>query len=203
MTRARNWWDYHKWLVLLSLVCLLIAALLLHGLFSGDGADMRIGCVTMEPLSEGTVAALMEAVKPLCADLNGDGRVTVEIEQFVLDFSAGANPKDMETQMANITRMTGSIYAGDGADIFLLDDPEGFQRRTGALQYIDGTLPLAENGYDTERWSEMVLACADCPALAGLGEVAEMYIGRCAPNRRSSAEKNAATDKLWRELTGK
>ena len=69
------------------------------------------------------------------------------------------------------------LFAGTIDDYILygrvaLDDPEGFQNQTGALQYLDGTLPSDGAG----DWQNMVYRWADCPVLAGLDLGANDYL---------------------------
>ena len=43
--------------------------------------------------------------------------------------------------MAGVTRLSAELSSGGKTYIFLLEDPEGFETQTGALQYLDGTVP--------------------------------------------------------------
>lgn len=208
LARAKNWWAYHWKPVLLALVLAAVGAVCAAQLFSRREPDLRVGCVLTQPLPDQTASALTQALEGFCADRDGDGQVRVELEQFTVDLREGAAPADMNGQMAGVTLMTGSIYESGGANLFLLQDPEGFQRRTGSLRYLDGTVPAAENAYDAENWREMVYAWGDCPVLSGLdlgpdgrALTAELYIGRCAPSDRADPDYAAAIDALWEALT--
>lgn len=204
--RAKNWWAYHWKIVLLALALAAIGAICAAQLFSRREPDLRAGYAATAELPPETAAALTKALERFCPDRDGDGQVTLELEQFTVDLGAGAVPADMNAQMAGVTLMTGSIYDAGGANIFILLDPEGFQRRTGALRYLDGTAPAADNGYDVENWRSMVYAWADCPVLTGLdlgGQAMPdgLYIGRCAPSERADPDYSAAIDALWEALT--
>lgn len=208
LARAKNWWAYHWKPVLLALVLAAVATVCAAQLFSRREPDLRVGCVVTEALPDQTASALTQALEGFCADRDGDGQVRVELEQFTVDLREGAAPVDMSGQMAGVTLMTGSIYESGGANLFLLQDPEGFQRRTGSLRYLDGTVPAAENAYDAENWRKLVYAWGDCPVLAGLdlgpdgrALTAELYIGRCAPSDRADPDYAAAIDALWEALT--
>lgn len=208
LARAKNWWAYHWKMLLLALILAAIGAVCAAQLLSRQEPDLRVGYAATVELPDQTASALARALEGFCPDRDGDGQARVELEQFTVDLREGAVPADMNAQMAGVTLMTGSIYDSGGANLFLLQDPEGFQRRTGALRYLDGTVPAAENGYDVENWRQMVYAWADCPVLAGLdlgpeGQtlVAELYIGRCAPSDRADPDYAAAIDELWEALT--
>lgn len=207
--RAGNWWHDHARTVALIALCLIAAFALLRGLFERERPDLSVGLVAAEPLAPADAAALEQGLTAFCEDVNGDGRVLVEVEQFALDLADGGDYSNMNERMANITLLTGSIYASDGANIFLLEDPEAFQRRTGALQYLDGSLPSPDDDYDAQGWRSMTLAWNDCPALRDLAlsvEAAEklerMYLGLCAPSPRDDERRAAATAEMWRKITG-
>ena len=199
--RAKNWWYYHWKLVLLVLVLAAIGAVCAVQFFGQKEPDMSVGYAAREELPPDAAAALTKALEGLCPDRDGDGKVTVELEQFAVDLRENAAPADMNAQMAGITLMTGFIYDAGGANLFLLEDPEGFQRRTGALRYLDGTAPDEANAYDAAHWRQMVYAIADCPALAGLDLPEGLYLGRCAPGSRADPACAAAVDELWDALT--
>lgn len=206
--RAGNWWHYHARSVALTALCLIAALALLRGIFVRERPDLSVGLVAAEVLAPEDAAALAEGLATLCEDVNGDGRVLVDVEQFALTFDADDNYSSMNERMANLTRLTGSIYASDGANIFLIEDPEGFQRRTGALKYLDGSIPSADDDYDPEGWRSMTLACSDCPGLRALtlragarAKLDRLYLGLCAPSPRDDPRLTSATDALWRKLT--
>ncbi len=204
--RAKNWWYYHWKIVLLILVLAAIGAVCAVQFFGQKEPDMHVGYAAREELPPETAAAFTKALEGFCPDRDGDGKATVELEQFAVDLREGAAPADMNAQMAGITLMTGFIYDAGGANLFLLEDPGGFQRRTGALRYLDGTAPVEENAYDAANWRNMVYAVKDCPVLAGLDLGVQslpegLYIGRCAPGNRADPVYAAAIDELWEALT--
>ena len=187
--------------MLLLLVLAAIGAVCAAQFFSREEPDMSVGYAAREELPPDAAAALTRALAGLCPDRDGDGKATVELEQFAVDLGENAAPADMNAQMAGITLMTGFIYDAGGANLFLLEDPEGFQRRTGALRYLDGAIPDEANAYDAENWQRMVYAIADCPVLAGLDLPEGLYIGRCAPGGRADPAYAAVIDELWAALT--
>lgn len=204
--RAKNWWTYHWKPVLLILVLAAIGVVCAAQFFGQKEPDMRVGYAAVQELPPDTAAALTKALEGFCPDRDGDGKATVELEQFAVDLRQDAAPADMNEQMAGVTLMTGFIYDAGGANLFLLADPEGFQRRTGALRYLDGAAPGEENAYDAANWRKMVYAIKDCPVLMGLdlgGETLPegLYIGRCAPGGRADPACAAAIDELWEALT--
>ena len=114
-----------------------------------------------------TVTALQDALTPFCSDLNGDGKVVVQVDSYTVDFDAANESTDAYYQMAGVTRLSAELSSGGKTYIFLLEDPEGFEAQTGALQYLDGTVPDDPETPDAD-WREMVYRWTDCPVLTGL-----------------------------------
>ncbi|HJD21881.1 MAG TPA: hypothetical protein H9915_08730 [Candidatus Gemmiger faecigallinarum] len=214
--KADNWWYYHKWFVIAGVLLAAAAAWILYDIFGRPVADYHIGWVGMGDLPADTVSALEQQLTAYGADLNGDGQVLVELEQFSYDFNPPADDEtDPTYRMAMLTRLEGDLALEDGCYIFLLQDPEGFQRQTGALQYLDGTLPAD----GAEDWQNMVYRWGDCPVLAGLelGDytgltsvdditgssqelLADVYVARRG-NWQEDNSYYAAGDAMWDALT--
>lgn len=198
--KAVNWWDYHKWWVYLGITGVVIAAMMIHDLFFRPQPDYRISYVAEQGLSDETVYALEDALQALGGDRNGDGRVLVQVDTYVLTFAEQATPLE-EYYMSNaITQLLASIASSDGSYIYILDDPAGFQAETGALQYLDGVLPPEE----AVDWENMVRRWADCPSLDGLEleePLAGLYVGRRAAFDAQQRENAAAYDALWQAMT--
>ena len=114
-----------------------------------------------------TPSALQDALTPFCSDLNGDGKVVVQVDSYTVDFDAANENTDAYYQMAGVTRLSAELSSGGKTYIFLLEDPEGFEAQTGALQYLDGTVPDDPETPDAD-WREMVYRWTDCPVLTGL-----------------------------------
>ena len=112
-------------------------------------------------------AVLLLLRVPLKRDLNGDGKVVVQVDSYTVDFDAANENTDAYYQMAGVTRLSAELSSGGKTYIFLLEDPEGFEAQTGALQYLDGTVPDDPETTDAD-WREMVYRWTDCPVLTGL-----------------------------------
>lgn len=183
--KRKNWWDYHKWFVVLGIVAVLFLGGLVWNLL-GIGRvrpDYQIAYVGSAALPGDTVAALETAFSELGEDLNGDGKVVVTLNQYVTyadlirqkeeTGERGNEEIYMQAQASRIS-LTADIDARDSF-FFLLDDPEGFQQIYEVLSYPDGTLPEGED------WSAdgMYLSWTECPVLSGLelGSYTLNYLG--------------------------
>lgn len=159
--KIKNWWAYHKKLVLIILVGV---ALMGYGLWDAQAnrtpePDYQMAYVGEVGLPEDTAAALEAALAEKGRDLNGDGQVLVEIGQYV--FSA-------ETETAQAILGTQARLTGDFSTCqfvcFFLEDPVSFQEKYGMLAYPDGTIP--EEGMEASE--DLWMAWKDCPALTGM-----------------------------------
>lgn len=162
--KAQNWWHYHWIAVLVAAVVVAILVWLIHDMFFRVQPDLEIGYVGPQRLPEETVQSLQEALVPYCSDLNGDGQVVVQVNEYVLDF-ATSETADPYSQLAGTTQLSADLSAGGSLYLFLLADPADFQAQTQVLQYTDGTLPDDAHLND---WQKMVYRWSDCPLLTGL-----------------------------------
>ena len=149
-------------------------------------------------------------------DLNGDGKVVVQVNSYTVDFNAENDNSDAYNQMAGVTRLSADLSDSGTLYVMLIADPAGFQKSTGALAYLDGT-PPEDNADD---WQNMVYRWTDCPVLAGmdLGDydgytllddatgssqsvLSTLYVGRRAVLDEEQAAHYADGEELWQTLT--
>lgn len=217
--KRRNWWDYHKGWVLLGVVLAVAIGLLIRDIFFRPVPDYQVGYVSKTPLPAKVKDSLQTQLETFGEDVNGDGRVLVEIFTYTLDFGE-QGMMDAEAATAGITSLTVDLFQGRVC-LLLLDDPKGFQARMGALAYLDGgTPPLDDPSYGSDGWQEMVYAWEDCPILAGLnlgtyiqffdieereidGQAAMkgIYVGRRILFDEEQQTAFAADTRLWQALT--
>lgn len=167
--KIRNWWHYYKWYVIAGLAALW----LLGGMVTDAVAarrskpDYTVAYVGGYMLPEDTVTALETALASLAADSNGDGRVTVQVNQYMLyepdkQGNAAENQK-MSYSHAGQVQLMGDIEEGTST-IFLLAFPDRFTGNFQILSYLDGTAPEEPPVSTAHKW----LAWADCPVLTAL-----------------------------------
>lgn len=216
--KAGNWWHYHKWQVVVVIILLVVAAFIIKDTFFRAKPDYQVAYVGLQNLPEDTGTALTEALESFCDDRNGDGQVLVQLNQYAVELESGAETTDAYSQMAGITRLSADLSSSDGSYIFLLEDPETFQEYTGALRYLDGTIP--EDGESAKDWENMVYRWTDCPVLTGLDlgtytgytlvddatgnnqdVLGELYIGCRGTWTEKAEEGYAVDDVIWQKLT--
>lgn len=216
--RLRNWWDYHKgWVVFGTILC--IGALsLIRDIFFRPKPDYQIAYVSTTPLPSAVLASLQQQLEAIGDDVNGDGRVLVELLTYDIGFDA-LSQMNVEATSANITRLTVDLTSG-GVYILFLEDPQGFQARMGGLSYLDGTAPPLDHTASAEDWRQMVYPWESCPVLTSLelgtyrvfldpdereidGQTAmeRLYVARRVIRDDAQREAFAADERLWQRLT--
>ena len=157
--RRQNWWHYHKWHVLIG------AAVVLSGLdwvwnaLTRVTPDYQIAYVGSAPLSQEGAAAWEARLAALGADCDGDGKVVVQVNQYL-----SAREDAMYAAAANV-KLLADLDSRESY-FFLLEDPEKFQADYEILQEdwfpVEGSLYLARRAF----WEDRTAAYMDeCDAL--------------------------------------
>ena len=166
--KRRNWWDYHKWHVVIALVCAVLLGDMVYDMIRNgrNQPDYVVAYVGQTALPDELVRITEEGLALLGEDLNGNGKVQVQLRQFVLSEVDTDSPlalEETERSYAASMLLQGSIETVESM-IYLLEDPELFQAGYPILCRADGTLPEDTPDSDVPicyRWE-------DCPVLAGL-----------------------------------
>ena len=200
--KRRNWWHYHKWHVVIAvLLAVCIGNILWNALGIGEiKPDYSIAYVGSTPLSEETAAALRDGLAAISPDLNGDGNVSVELQQYV-SVNTGDSDSLYYAQAARVQLV--ADITDCKSYFFLLEDPAGFQEATSALCYLDGSLPLDGDLTPDRKY----VIWDDCPVLAQIElGAAQETVSQLAFARRGfwtekTAPNAAECDALWERLT--
>lgn len=205
--KIANWLHYHVWhLVAAAFVIIVLFGVLRNkAALNRDGYDYYFAYVGAAAIEEDNARLLENALASLGADVNGDGAVTVRLNQFI----SGNDVTNEDAVYGNAAgvAMLADITEGESY-FFLLEDPETFQLEFQLLALPDGS-PSAED--DFGAWDK-VCSWKDCPALTGLqaqlGKDADflalldrLYLGRRCfvnPDMASNSPENA---ELWHILT--
>lgn len=200
--KRRNWWDYHKWHVVIGVVLALCLCNILWNAF-GFGkvkSDFSIAYVGSAPLTEETAEAIRSGLESVSPDMNGDGRVVVELLQYT-SVETGDSDSLYYAQAAQVQLV--SDITDCRSYFFLMENPAAFQNATLALRNLDGTLPADGDLTPDGKY----LLWQDCPALAEipLGEaedlVSSLAFGRRGFWNEKTTANAEACDALWNTLT--
>lgn len=156
--RRQNWWHYHRWHVLLCGLAVCIAGNLIWHAVTRVHPDYQVAYVAAAPLSEEVAAAWEARLAALGADVNGDGRVVVQLNQY----PSLPEAEDPMYRYASDIKLMADLDACESY-FFLLDDPEGFQREYEVLQEdwfsVENALYLARRTFWQDRVPESLEDC--------------------------------------------
>lgn len=125
-----NWWYYHWGIVAVAAVLAVSVVYVAHGLLTTVDPDYTVAVVTAETLPDEAVQNLQTALEAYASDVNGDGIVLVQVNNYT--WSANAALTDANVQMAGATQMNTDLANGE-SKIWVLEDPAGFEQAYGAL----------------------------------------------------------------------
>jgi len=156
--RRQNWWEYHKWYLAAGAAVLLIVGDLVWHAVTQVHPDYQIAYVGAVPLSEQEAAAWQDRLAALGADCNGDGKVIVQLNQYL----TGQSGENAMYAYASNVKLMADLDARDSY-FFLLEDPENFQTGYDILQpdwfpVEDGRF-LARRGFWEERTAKYPEEC--------------------------------------------
>lgn len=174
-----NFWFYHKWHVVAILVAALLIAFFIHDMVTKVNPDYEIGMITEATYPSDMIDSLQKQVEKYADDRNGDGQVSVQINNYVL--AAGTQPDASTAQMqeANMVKMSADLSSGNSV-IFITDLPSfQYQQKTGQIfSYTDGTNP-EKNASDYDK---MRIPLKDCKNLSPLKYDMQLASGGSAGN---------------------
>lgn len=198
LQRLQNWWYYHKVLVIAAVIVVVMLIPVAQNLL-GIGVvepDYQIACVTKGGISDKTAEELCRACEALGQDLNGDGKVVVNL----VSYNTGAG--DQETTMyfgyASTITIQADIELGE-SQFFLIEEPERFQIAYQLLADENGKLPPDEDYSIDGR-------CFSCEDLAlnlsdsARKELSGLFLGRRGYIDESKVSDLEAYGAFWKQL---
>lgn len=215
--KLQNWFYYNKWWLAVAAPIVYVAgSMIWNALGIGQAKpDYTFAYLGSLRLPEESVEELEQALAGLGEDRNGDGRVVVELNQYIT--SSGESADNINYAYAAQMSVLADITEGLST-FFLLEDPEGFQQSFQILAHLDGSIPADDDlsGMDkVYRWT-------DCPALTGLelgtytdsylditetgalqDWMSRLYLGRRYFYDASQQRDPAGDQALWEAMTAK
>lgn len=214
--KLANWFYYYKWWLLVALILLyIVGSILWNKLGIGKACpDYSLAYVGSMPLPERCRETLEKELARLGEDVNGDGRVIVEVREYVL-LEAYDDPENLAYRYAAEVTLAADVSEGESC-FFLLEDPEAFQLNYQVLAHLDGSAPDDED-FDAR---DKTLCWGDCPILSGLDlgdfeevygnrtitgscqeRLSSLYFGRRFFDDGTSVNSREALESFWRILT--
>lgn len=192
-----NWLHYHKLHLIAAAVLLWIAASILWSAM-GIGQtkpDYIFAYIGGDVLSEEVSSALKNALSSLGEDVNGDGKVAVELRQYALNRSGETETALYYNSAAN-AQLVADIESADSY-FFVVEDPEAVQRSFQIFAMHDGT-PPADSDFEA---MDKVFRLGVLPALAELDGISDLYLGRRCFYDEKLAAAQSSNEAFWKLLT--
>lgn len=208
-----NWLRYHIWYLVAVGMLLVIGASMVSTKMeqSQQACDYCIAYIGTFELPAGCVSALETEIAALGVDADGDGEITVRINQYIVSDTDGQVGEVAYGRVAEIALLA-DIDEGESY-FFLVEYPEEFQQDFQLMAHMDGS-PSADEDFGV--WDK-VYRWGDCPVPASMalgasgdaaGEqvdhqqlLADLYLGRrCFVNKRMGINSQENAD-LWNILT--
>ncbi len=144
-----NWWTYHWVTVLVVFLIVAFFVFLAAEFITRERPDYKIAFVGSNPLAV-DIEELQTELEAFGEDLNGDGKVSVQIRSYLVDGETSHFSSEM-------IPFVGDVETGHST-IFILESPEWFLERYGITSEAD-----------TYWWSE-------CPVLSHIDLYGEYAI---------------------------
>lgn len=172
----KNWWYYYKWYVICGII---LTGIIVNvtGNYLGwwiKAPDLQIAYVGKAELPADTVSALESAFTSIASDYNGDGEIIVRVNQYISGLNS-SDPEIAQYEYASELSLIGDISECESY-LFLMDDPEQFQRKYQLIAALDGNCP-EDTDFSIE---DKVISWSACPLLAerDLGDYSASLLGR-------------------------
>lgn len=169
-----NFWYYHRLHVLIAAAVLLLAGFFVWQSLQSVTPDYTVGMITETQCPDSVVQQFQNAMQKYGKDLNGDGKVVVQVVPYTIaraqggsgGTSSGQALADPQMQEAMQIKLAADLTTGTSM-IFLTDDASfrSQESKNHLFAYLDGSTPP-----DTETdYGKMRVSVEMCPGLPGLG----------------------------------
>ena len=132
-----NFWYYYKIHVLVVVFILFVAGVFIKDIVTKVDNDYSVAFVTEEMMTDEEISSIQSVLEKEAEDLNGDGEIHVEVQNYTIPQGDSANP---QLVAAGQTKLTVDIQDGTSMIFFL--SPGCYE------SYKDsGVLPADESEY--------------------------------------------------------
>lgn len=196
-----NWFHYHKWWIVAGVVVLsIIGSMIWNALGIGQlKPDYIFAYIGGGELPEETAAALETELAALGEDVNGDGRVMVELRQYAMNRGGDIETALYYNYAADVV-LVADITAAESY-FFIVEDPAGIQTAYQIFAEADGA-PPKDDDFEVD---DKVFRWSGCPVLTGLAvnqeSLENLYIGRRCFYDEKQGEGQEANDAFWTVIT--
>ncbi len=205
--KRENFWFYYKWHVLGGALLVGILGFFIYDMSNRQLPDLEISIVTSQMMPTGLLVAIGEELETngMVADINGDGKVAVQVNQYNIATDESEQGVDYTAQMAGTVKLSADIQEGI-SPIFITDNLEGLNRLTGAFLPEEGA--VAVSWQEAKGLSDLNLIIEDDlldrPLNANeiLKDFQVVRRGYMGTEKQSTLDTAKEGDRLFEQLTG-
>lgn len=185
-----NFWYYYKIHVLVVIFILICAAVFINDKIQQIQYDYTIAVLSDAPCMTEDLTKLQEGWESIADDRNQDGKVHVEVLNYALGKSGGANP---QINAANQTKFIADLQTG-GSMIFLYSDTIHQTYKEDNMFQVEGGSPIK------------VSDCSGYQNMDGISAFQNMYIslrsykGSGIEGKKGMDEYYAGSEKLYQRF---
>jgi hypothetical protein len=204
-----NFWYYHKWHMIAGVIALCVVLFFVHDMTSRVNPDYQIALITKQTYPTDMVDALENQIAKYGKDLNGDGKVVVQVNTYTEagDTSSSGMAVDPNVQMAGYVKLTSDI--SEGSSMIFITDDAAFrieQKKMQIFSYLDGSTPASGAAdYDKMRVSlqdsKMLENSKVVVADENLYISMRVFKGTQMESQKDKAAYYTASKKLFDEIT--
>ena len=81
--KRKNWWYYHKFHLLIGIIAAALVGNFIYSIATKVEPDYTIALLTSYSMPQNGVTQLEECIAPYADDRNGDGKVVVQVSNYV------------------------------------------------------------------------------------------------------------------------
>lgn len=130
-----NFWYYYKYHTLAVLFVLFMIGLFIKDKSSQIHYDYKVAVLTEQTIPEQELKKLEKSFESVAVDLNKNGKIQVEILNYVTAKEKAANPQE---EMASQTKLMGDMEAGDSMIYIYSDGAYSLYKNQGIFDVKDG-----------------------------------------------------------------
>lgn len=190
-----NWWHYHWHYVALLVLAVLAAGYFVWSRVTEVQPDYTVAVVSCTDPDTAFLAEVETQLEALAADVNGDGKVKVNVKGIWLAVDYYEGDVSLQKLMQSSEDKLNSDFYLCESTIFLVDDPAAMEQKYGCFQKLDGTDP--QEG-DTLSVADFAVPLADT-ALAGAA-AEDGTVWYAARRLNEGMDADAVSRTLWQAL---
>jgi|GEM_PF-174277 len=122
--QRKNWWYYHKFIILGIVIAALAVFSFIYSIVSQVKPDYQIAFLTSYSLPDELMDEMEGYIAEYCDDRNDDGQVVVTLNTYVLGNPSSSSSEDATALQASVARFTADCTTAES--IIFIHDEDSF-----------------------------------------------------------------------------